>query len=443
LAQAILAQVFSGKYLSADLRESLCNLGSDMDSHAAGKKIPCSDIVGGGCSPLPTGGTMEFAPSEVASAYAEGAGTTLCNMGSERASHPWGEKTPMRGLLARRPRMGALAAVTPEEGSATLRNVDSEGGAHAAGEVPPSPGNLVRRRKPRPSVIAVDFSLSPVRRPKDDSAHTGRHGAWNLSVKTPSSCASMSWMPTPTPCTPEPSRDDLRVFGREVGAILFDFDGTLTASKGEVASRLMKRRELCARAQMLAPRLMALRSAGITLGILSKSSESTIREALRESGLEEAFDGPILGNALGLEGKAGLIQELVRNGPLGHCTVDAAEDVFDATEAAQRLRVLLVDDDVRELARAREKGIHTYPAPEEGGLQAADFEQLFACLLPQYPNLGPAASLVAAGQSPHRAASRIGTPTLAPCHAPTSCMRGPGCPSPKAQRHVAWLSPRC
>lgn len=125
---------------------------------------------------------------------------------------------------------------------------------------------------------------------------------------------------------------------------------------------------------MLKPWLVALRSAGVVLGIMSKSSESTIREALDEAELSELFaEGPLLGNAIGFEGKAGFIEEFVTGcceGPnnLSHLEEEGLE------------QILLIDDDVRELDRARDKGIRTHPAPESGGLRSEDFRDIFQCL---------------------------------------------------------------
>jgi phosphoglycolate phosphatase-like HAD superfamily hydrolase len=159
----------------------------------------------------------------------------------------------------------------------------------------------------------------------------------------------------------------------DVCAIVFDFDGTLTASPGEVAIRGNKQDELCDRSSLLAPRLQALRGAGITLCIMSKSSETTIRSALQASGLAQFFDGPLVAKAVGFEGKAGFIKELVQTGDLQHL---GAENLLG--------RVLLVDDDVYELDRAQVHGIQTYAVPEKGGLQEKDFDTIFAALgLPQ------------------------------------------------------------
>lgn len=146
--------------------------------------------------------------------------------------------------------------------------------------------------------------------------------SWPCALTTPSSCSSMysrkCGLPTPTPRTPEPKRDELTLMSGDVCAIVFDFDGTLTASPGEVAIRGNKQDELCDRSSLLAPRLQALRGAGITLCIMSKSSETTIRSALQASGLAQFFDGPLVAKAVGFEGKAGFIKELVQTGDLQH-----------------------------------------------------------------------------------------------------------------------------
>lgn len=123
---------------------------------------------------------------------------------------------------------------------------------------------------------------------------------------------------------------------------------------------------------MLRPRLQALKDGGILLGIISKSTEFTIRSALQAAGLSDFFQGPIVAKAVGLEGKAGFIEELVTCGSL-----QQFEDK-DPEESLQR--VLLVDDDVLELDRAKEIGVQTFPAPEEGGLQDEDFDEMFVCL---------------------------------------------------------------
>mmetsp|Transcript_142549 Transcript_142549/g.443304 ORF Transcript_142549/g.443304 Transcript_142549/m.443304 type:complete len:396 (+) Transcript_142549:75-1262(+) len=187
-----------------------------------------------------------------------------------------------------------------------------------------------------------------------------------LSLKTPTSCASARH--DRTPCTPDPARADLRIIEGDVRAVMLDFDGTLTATRGEAAQRGRKLAELQLRAPLLRPRLQRLRDAGLVLGIISKSSELTIRCAVREAELDDLFDGPIVAKAVGFEGKAGFIVDLVETGALGDLGPDGLQ------------RVLLIDDDVRELDRARARGIQTYAAPLEGGLQEEDFDEIMASL---------------------------------------------------------------
>merc|ERR1740129_486972 len=191
----------------------------------------------------------------------------------------------------------------------------------------------------------------------------------SLKLATPSSCASVAYKYVMTPTTPDPSRTGFRWVDEDIHVIFFDFDGTLTETPGEaVTHHSEKKAQLKERAGMLAPRLQALRNARMTLGIISKSTENTIREALQDAGLDELFDGPVLGKAVGFEGKAGFIRDLCESGELG---LDA-EDGMRCT--------LLIDDDVRELERAKQAGIQTFAAPQTGGLQEADFDELFANL---------------------------------------------------------------
>jgi len=192
-----------------------------------------------------------------------------------------------------------------------------------------------------------------------------------LEVDASSSCDESDWAATPG--TPEPDRETFRPFGGHVRVVFFDFDGTLTATPGEAGMRrLLKKRELARRAPMLGPKLRGLRDAGLLLGIVSKSTEQTIREALEGAGLSDLFEGPVIGKALGLEGKAGLIADMHRSGRF-----DAGSDGL--------ARVLLVDDDVHELARSRERGIQTFAAPRTGGLQEADFREIFKYLSLPFP----------------------------------------------------------
>mmetsp|Transcript_17733 Transcript_17733/g.56139 ORF Transcript_17733/g.56139 Transcript_17733/m.56139 type:complete len:415 (+) Transcript_17733:89-1333(+) len=207
---------------------------------------------------------------------------------------------------------------------------------------------------------------------RPDAAVGARRPPRCFQLESPGSCASPTCTErTSSPSTPEPTRSELTCLAGPVRAVLFDFDGTITATPGEHAQHSRKGSEVRERAPMLAPRFRVLKDAGIMLGIISKSSEPTIRSALQEAGLEEFFDGPIIAKAVGFEGKAGFIEDLVRMGGLSHLGLNGLRNV------------LLVDDDLRELARARAKNIQTYPAPKNGGLQVADFDAIFAGLSQQ------------------------------------------------------------
>lgn len=162
-------------------------------------------------------------------------------------------------------------------------------------------------------------------------------------------------------------RSDFRFFMGDVAVVLFDFDGTLTASPGDAAVRCKKSLELTERAPLLAPRLQALQDAAMTLGIISRSSEQTINNAIDQAGLRSFFAGPVR-KVGGLEGKAGFIEELWSAGELGTLGPGGLR------------RVLLIDDDVRELERARARGLQTFAAPAEGGLQVEDFDEIFDIL---------------------------------------------------------------
>lgn len=175
-----------------------------------------------------------------------------------------------------------------------------------------------------------------------------------------------------SPSTPNPDRQNFREVTGGVAIIFFDFDGTLTATPGDRAARGKKLSELCSRATMLKPRLNAFREAGVTLGIISKSTEVTIRDALDAACLADLFNGPIIGKAVGFEGKAGIIEEMTRSGtlrlPKGH-----------SWQATMR-STLLVDDDVLELDRARRMGLQAFAAPAEGGLQDDDLQVILGGL---------------------------------------------------------------
>lgn len=197
-----------------------------------------------------------------------------------------------------------------------------------------------------------------------------RQRSFNLGLLTPQSCTSNPYRLVLTPRTPEPIRAEMKLLTGCISVIFFDFDGTLTATPGHLVERhAVKTGELCERAVLLTSRLKSLCSAGILLGIISKSTEATVRTALDAAGLMEFFQGPVVGKAVGLEGKAGFIEDLVSSG-----------STFLKGEEVNLHNVLLIDDDVRELERARAKGVCTWPAPPEGGLQDNDFDDIFVGL---------------------------------------------------------------
>jgi len=212
----------------------------------------------------------------------------------------------------------------------------------------------------------------------------GRRFAGLQSLATPSSTRSAAaYRYVLTPTTPDLHRDGFRLVDDELDIVFFDFDGTLTATPGESATQHgRKKAELKERADMLRPRLQGMIDAGLLLGIMSKSTENTIREALEFAELTDLFQGPIVGKALDFEGKAGIIAKMHQSGKLS-----LGEEGLS--------RVLLVDDDVRELDRCRDHGIQTFAAPEDGGLLDSDFDEIFVFLsLPspanatQRPSLG-------------------------------------------------------
>jgi len=244
----------------------------------------------------------------------------------------------------------------------------------------------------------------------------------NLTLESPLLAASAP--PSWEPGTPLPQAVEFKRVTGSVAAILFDFDGTLTATPGEHAFRSQKHVEIRERAPLLAPRLKALRDAGICLGIISKSSELTIRCALGEAGLMDLFDGPLVANAVGFEGKAGFIEELVRTGALAQLGQEGNS------------RVLLVDDDVRELVRARQCGIQTYAAPKDGGLQQADFDEIFC-------GLGIQMDGSAACQAPTGLGSTLGSARGLVATSGGSCLTTPRCSTPCSCHGAKRCVSRC
>mmetsp|Transcript_30876 Transcript_30876/g.84740 ORF Transcript_30876/g.84740 Transcript_30876/m.84740 type:complete len:378 (+) Transcript_30876:91-1224(+) len=242
------------------------------------------------------------------------------------------------------------------------------------------PGSPAKTQRRRPNFLTfvpsprAPFAEGTPRTPADGTTISSRMlQPPRPFLLTPSVCSSAPASPIFCAGTPEPQRCEFRHFTSDVSTVLFDFDGTLTATPGDRAPRRQKHVELCERAPLLAPHLKGLRDAGLTIGIVSKSTEQTIRSALQEAGLNELFNGPIVGRALGLEGKVGFIQDLLRTGNLGDSSTKENED-------AELRRILLVDDDVFELERARAKGLQTYAAPTEGGLQEAHLNELLVGL---------------------------------------------------------------
>lgn len=201
-----------------------------------------------------------------------------------------------------------------------------------------------------------------------------------------------------SPGTPVPNREDFREVDSGVYVVMFDFDGTLTSTPGDRAARPQKQAELRQRAAMLEPQLRALREAGATLGIISKSTEGTIRDALQAAGLSYHFQGPVVGKAVSFEGKAGILEEMAQKGAF-----PALEPRLLAERDSLR-RVLLVDDDIMELERARAAGLQTYAAPPKGGLRQEDFEAILAAVESEAP---PRRQVVTA-PSPGRHGGRLG-----------------------------------
>eukprot|EP00928_Gymnodinium_smaydae_P049257 TRINITY_DN33051_c0_g1_i1.p1 TRINITY_DN33051_c0_g1~~TRINITY_DN33051_c0_g1_i1.p1 ORF type:complete len:404 (+),score=52.44 TRINITY_DN33051_c0_g1_i1:26-1213(+) len=178
------------------------------------------------------------------------------------------------------------------------------------------------------------------------------------------------------PITPPANREQHRQLKGGVSIIFFDFDGTLTATPGELScSHRQKKSELCERAPMMLSRMSAFREAGATLGIISKSTEATVRDALLAADLTCYFRGPIVGNAVGFEGKVGFIEELAMQGLLPGFSRRGL-GMGPSRWALVRERILLVDDDVRELQRAAAGGVQTYAAPAEGGIRACDLDAI-------------------------------------------------------------------
>jgi phosphoglycolate phosphatase-like HAD superfamily hydrolase len=177
-----------------------------------------------------------------------------------------------------------------------------------------------------------------------------------------------------TPDTPAPRREDFKQLAGGVSVIFFDFDGTLTKTPGDRAVRATKLSELTERAPMLEQRFQALQEAGAVLGIISKSTEGTVRDCLEAAGLASLFQAPVIGKAVSFEGKVGIIADLVRKGTLG----SLGASLFSWEDDLRH--VMLVDDDPLELERCRARGVQAYAAAECGGLQEEDFDVIVAAV---------------------------------------------------------------
>eukprot|EP00931_Biecheleriopsis_adriatica_P103164 TRINITY_DN78037_c0_g1_i1.p1 TRINITY_DN78037_c0_g1~~TRINITY_DN78037_c0_g1_i1.p1 ORF type:complete len:337 (+),score=61.89 TRINITY_DN78037_c0_g1_i1:65-1075(+) len=214
----------------------------------------------------------------------------------------------------------------------------------------------------RESDVDAQMSLDSPDKTCDFPGLRGR----SLALATPSSCRSCHFKAVLTPRTPDPPREDFHLITGEVRVIFFDFDGTLTTTPGGAALRCNKQADLCERAPFLTPHLQKLRDQNITLGVISKSSIVTVRSALQAAGLDTFFEDDLLiGKATSLEGKAGVIEDLLGSGAINPLGLEDSD------------KVLLVDDTVFELELASARGMQTYAAPVEGGLQASDFEAIF------------------------------------------------------------------
>lgn len=282
----------------------------------------------------------------------------------------------LKGSLRQRRRPVRLSTPSSTPSPCKSRTYDfkpseRKGALPDSDEMPPAVQEASQQFALIPQLVALSSrstagSSTPPQRVRERAINLG------LSTPTPQSCASNphrfpSSIWNTSPRTPDPARDDLKLLSGDVSVVFFDFDGTLTATPGVLANRhATKSAELCERKPLLSPQFKKLRDRGIVLGIISKSTEFTVRTALEAAGLADFFDGPIVGKAVGLEGKAGFIEEMV------------SSNILPVHENAGLQRIMLVDDDVHELQRAAQIGVQTWPAPPEGGLQLSDFEQILA-----------------------------------------------------------------
>lgn len=143
---------------------------------------------------------------------------------------------------------------------------------------------------------------------------------------------------------------------RHVKIIFFDFDGTLTNTPGGEGANPL--RELKERTPLLTKYLTLLGEAGILVGILSKRRTDDLRSYLATTKLTRFFTTTVEVPTSSLGGKVSEIQKELE----GKYLVDE--------------NAALVDADYDELKLARGAGVHTYPAPKQGGLTESDFEAI-------------------------------------------------------------------
>merc|ERR1719428_859562 len=219
---------------------------------------------------------------------------------------------------------------------------------------PPDSQGLEISKKSAKSLVVGRSKIRPAS-PRIPSKKTTGSGI----SKAPSSAAGSSGQ--------KPSRHDFRVIVGGADIVMFDFHGTLTSTPGHLVKRRSQEvQELCARAQMLALHLGQLRKANLMLGIISRSGAGDIKHALGAASLRHLFNGPVVGNAQDIRGKAGVIQDL--------CT--QPDGALANLGPEQMHRILLVDDDVYQLSLARDCGIPAFAAPQSGGLQESDFKEI-------------------------------------------------------------------
>merc|ERR1711957_309472 len=167
--------------------------------------------------------------------------------------------------------------------------------------------------------------------------------------------------------------------GSAVGMFMFDIDGALLDSANLDGSTPegAKQQKQVARQRaigVLAPRLKAIRDAGVSAGVVASSRNLTApEERLDDCGIRQLFDGPLLLVPSGKD-KASCIEAAVAG---------AKEGVLRRFQCQGGLaRITLVDGDSEELRKASAKGIRTAQAPSKGGggLRDRDLDALISAV---------------------------------------------------------------